>query len=167
MKRRRTGFVLLEVLVGLGLTTLLLQALFPLLASSLLAWQTMVARLAVHQTARMAMASMARELRLASAVSWPPPGQADSKIQFQVRQATGQVDRLTFQLGAAGGVNGKTLYRVPASGQPSPLTQDVVDSLRFQFQPPGRIWISLTVTDPTARVAAVAETSVTCLNLPD
>ena len=167
MSRPRSGVALVEILLGLGLTTLLLQALFPLLATSLLAWNTAVARLTAHQTARMAMESMTRELRLASAVSWPPPGQADSRIQFQVRQASGQVDRLTFQLGSSTGQNGRTLYRVPASGQPSPLTQDMVDSLVFLFQPPGRIRISLTVIDPTARVAAVAETSVTCLNLPD
>ena len=167
MSRQRNGVALVEILLGLGLTALLLQALFPLLATSLLAWNTAVARLTAHQTARMAMESMTRELRLASTVSWPPPGQADSRIQFQVRQASGQVDRLTFQLGSSTGQNGRTLYRVPASGQPSPLTQDMVDSLVFLFQPPGRIRISLTVTDPTARVAAVAETSVTCLNLPD
>ena len=58
MSRPRSGVALVEILLGLGLTTLLLQALFPLLATSLLAWNTAVARLTAHQTARMAMESM-------------------------------------------------------------------------------------------------------------
>ena len=164
---QRSGFVLTEVLVGIGLTALLLQALFPMLATSLLAWKSSVARMTAHQTARMAMESMIRELSLASALTWPPSGQPASSVRFQLRQTSGQTESLSFRLGTPYGQNPKTLYRVPGSGQPSPLTQNVVDVLQFRFEPPRRLWISLTVTDPERRVTATLETAVTCRNTPD
>ena len=164
---QRSGFVLTEVLVGIGLTALLLQALFPMLATSLLAWKSSVARMTAHQTARMAMESMIRELSLASALTWPPPGQPSSSVRFQLREISGQTESLSLRLGTPSGLNAKTLYRVPGSGQPSPLTQNVVDALQFRFEPPRRVWISLTVTDPERRVTATVETGVTCRNAPD
>ena len=164
---RRSGFVLTEVLVGIGLTALLLEALFPLLSTSLLAWKSSVARMTVHQTARMAMESMIRELSLASALTWPLPGQPDSSVRFQLKEASDQTESLSFRLGTSSGLNSKTLYRVPGTGQPSPLTQNVVEVLQFRFEPPRRLWISLTVTDPERRATATLETGVTCLNAPD
>jgi type II secretory pathway component PulJ len=164
---RRSGFVLTEVLVGIGLTALLLQALFPMLSTSLLAWKSSVARMTAHQTARMAMESMIRELSLASALTGPLPGKPDSSARFQLRETSGQTESLSFRLGTSSGLNSKTLYRVPGSGQPSPLTQNVVEVLQFRFEPPRRLWISLTVTDPERRAAATVETGVTCRNLPD
>lgn len=164
---RRSGFVLAEVLVGIGLTALLLQALFPMLSTSLLAWKSSVARITAHQTARMAMESMIRELSLASAITWPRSGQPDSSVRFQLRATPDQTENLIFRLGTSAGLNAKTLYRVPGSGQPSPLTQNVVDALQFRFEPPRRLWISLTVTDPERRVTATLETGITCRNMPD
>ena len=164
---RRAGFVLMEVLVGIGLTALLLQALFPILATSLLAWKVSVARMTAHQTARMAMESMIRELSQASAISWPPPGQTSSSVRFQLRDSSDHTENLSFRLGTPSGLNAKTLYRVPGSGQPSPLTQNTVDDLQVRFESPRRLWISLTVTDPERRVTATVETGVTCRNAPD
>ena len=166
-RSRRSGFVLAEILVGIGLTALLLQALFPMLSTSLLVWKSSVARMTAHQTARMAMESMIRELSLASDLTWPPPGQPASGVRFQLRETSGRTENLSFRLGTLYGQNMKTLYRVPGSGQPSPLTQNVVDVLQFRFEPPRRLWISLTVTDPERRVTATVETGVTCRNVPD
>ena len=166
-RTRRSGFVLMEVLVGIGLTALLLQALFPMLATSLLAWKVSVARMTAHQTARMAMESMIRELNQASAITWPPPGQISSSVRFQLRESSDQTENLSFRLGTPSGLNAKTLYRVPGSGQPSPLTQNTVDDLQVRFESPRRLWISLTVTDPERRITATVETGVTCRNAPD
>lgn len=157
----------MEVLVGIGLTALLLQALFPILATSLLAWKVSVARMTAHQTARMAMESMIRELSQASAISWPPPGQTSSSVRFQLRDSSDHTENLSFRLGTPSGLNAKTLYRVPGSGQPSPLTQNTVDDLQVRFESPRRLWISLTVTDPERRITATVETGVTCRNAPD
>ena len=76
MKRRpQGGFMLVEALVWLMLTALLLQAVFPMLAVSFLSWETSAAQMETHQTARMAMETMTRELRYASAISRPLPEQ--------------------------------------------------------------------------------------------
>ena len=58
----RTGFSLLELLIGLALTVLLLQGMFSLLSTSVLSWRASVARTEVHQSVRLAVEAMAREV---------------------------------------------------------------------------------------------------------
>ena len=77
MKRRlQGGFSLVEMLIGLMLTALILQAIPPLLSTAFVSWRQSVARTATHQSGRMAMEAMTRELRLASQIVSPLPGQA-------------------------------------------------------------------------------------------
>jgi len=53
MKRRRqAGFSLVELLIGLMLTALILQAIPPLLSTAFVSWRQSVARTATHQSAR-------------------------------------------------------------------------------------------------------------------
>lgn len=166
-RKRQSGFILIEVLVGLLLTALLMQALFPLLSMALLSWKASVARMEVHQAARMSTEAMMREIRFASAIFWPPLNQADSRIQFQKRDSAGALETLTFQQGSPSGLNQHTLYRIHYPGTPNPLTQNIVSELRFRHLPPRLIQISMTVTDTATQVSHTLETSIHCANLPD
>jgi type II secretory pathway pseudopilin PulG len=166
-KFQHEGFILTEVLIGLALTALLLQALVPLLSTSFASWRLSTARMEMHQTARMATEAMTRELRFASSVSWPLPEQPDKVIRFKKVDPSGQIQSLIFQQGSPSGINSRTLYRINSPGEPTPLTQDVVSELNFKFQPPRLIRISLTVKDAQTQITDTVETWVSCLNLPD
>ena len=161
------GFTLIELLIGLMLTALLLQGLFFLLSVSLKSWQTTTARIQIHQTARMAMEAMTRELRLASVITVPLPGQSLAGIRFLRPDSAGTSQSLVFQTGTPLGGNPHTLYRIASSGQPTPLTENTVTQLEFAFEPPRMVVIRLTLTDPQTGVADSLDTAVTCINVPD
>ena len=168
MKRRRqAGFSLVELLIGLMLTALILQAIPPLLSTSFMSWRQSVARTATHQSARMAMEAMIRELRLASQVVSPLPGQTAAAVSVDAPDETGKTTRLTFRLGTNLGANRRTLYRISGGGQPTPLTQDMVSELWFCYKPHHLLVIDLTLTDRETGVSDSLSSAVTCLNLPD
>ena len=125
------GFLLVEMLIGLMLTALLLQALFPLLHTSFLSWNVSVSRMVTHQTARTALAAMTRELRFASAVTSPSSGGSAAGIAFILRDANGKAQTLSFQRGLPAGGNSQTLYRITSPGQPVPLTENRGFGARF------------------------------------
>ena len=168
MKRReQAGFSLVELLIGMMLTALILQAIPPLLSTSFVSWRQSVARTATHQSARMAMEAMTRELRLASEVVSPLPGQAAASVSVDAPDETGRTTRLTFRLGTNHGANRRTLYRISGGGHPTPLTADTVSELRFCFKPPYLLVIDLTLTDRETGMGDSLTSAVTCLNLPD
>ena len=168
MKRTpQSGFTLVEVLIGLVLTALLMQAVFSLLFTAFLSWQTSVSRMVTHQTARLAMEAMTRDLRFASAIAAPLPEQRASGVRFTKLDSAGKTQTLIFQLGQSSGKNLQTLYRISPPGQPAPLTQNVVSGLVFEFQPPRLVVVSLTVTDPQTQVSDTVQTGITCINMPD
>lgn len=163
----RNGFSLIEILIGLMLTALLLQSLPPLLSTTFLSWQHSVARTVTHQSARMAMEAMTRELRLASEVVRPAAGQSSTAVEVKLSNEAGQVSRLIFQLGTTLGANPRTLYRISSGGQPTPITENSVSQLQFAFQPPRLLTIKLTLTDPQTGGTDSLTSSVTCINAPD
>ena len=163
----RNGFSLVEILIGLMLTALLLQSLPPLLSGSFMSWQHSVARTVTHQTARMAMEAMTRELRLASEVVRPAAGQSSTAIEVKITNEAGQVSRLIFQLGTTLGANSHTLYRISSGGQPTPITENTVSQFQVAFQPPRLVTIKLTLTDPQTGVADSLASAVTCINASD
>jgi prepilin-type N-terminal cleavage/methylation domain-containing protein len=165
--RGQGGFSLVELLIGLALTALLLQALFPLLSTSLLSGRSSVARTVVHQSARMAVEAITRDLRLASSIASPTDGATAAGIRFQRPNAQGKLETLNFQLGLSSGNYPQTLYRAISPGQPTPLTQNVVSELSFTFHAPRLVEIVLTLTDPDTGVADTMEVTVTGANLPD
>ena len=168
MKRAsRAGFTLVELLIGLMLTIILLQALFPLLITSFSSWRISVSRMVAHQTARTALEAMTRELHFASSVVLPLPGEGAAKIRFTRPDYAGKAQTIIFQRGTSSGGNEQTLYRINTSGEPVPLTQNVVSELSFQFQPPRLIAVRLTVSDWQTKVSDTVRTSVTCVNIPD
>ena len=79
----------------------------------------------------------------------------------------GKSVRLTFRLGTNLGANQRTLYRISSGGQPTPLTQDTVTGLQFEFLQPRLLLISLTLTDRETGASDSISSAVTCLNLPD
>lgn len=168
MKRRlQGGFSLVEMLIGLMLTALLLQAIPPLLSTAFVSCRQSVARTATHQSGRMAMEAMTRELRLASAIVSPLPGQAAAAVSVDTTDETGKTTRLTFRLGTNLGANRRTLYRISAGGQPTPLTEDTVSELRFWYKPPHLLAVDLTLTDRETGVSDSLTSAVSCLNLAD
>ena len=168
MKRRlQGGFSLVEMLIGLMLTALLLQAIPPLLSTAFVSWRQSVARTATHQSGRMALEAMTRELRLASQIVSPLPGQAAAAVSVDTTDETGKTTRLTFRLGTNLGANRRTLYRISAGGQPTPLTEDTVSELRFWYKPPNLLVVDLTLTDRETGVSDSLTSAVTCLNLAE
>ena len=167
IRKRRSGFILIDVLLGLLLTALLMQALLPLLSTALLSWKTSVGRMEVHQVARMSTEAMMRDIRFATAIICPKKDQVKPMITFQKRDSSGTLETLTFRQGSPSGLNPHTLYRIHSPGTPNPLTQNVVSDLRFEYLPPRLILISMTVTDPATQMAETVETSIHCDNLPD
>lgn len=165
--RQQGGFSLVELLIGLMLTALLLQSLPPLLSSAFASWRQSVSRTVTHQSARMAMEAMIRELRLASEILSPLPRQTATVVRVDMLDEAGKTSRLIFQLGTTFGANPQTLYRISAGGQPTPLTENTVTALRFEFQPPRLLVIELTLTDPQTGVSDRLTSAVTCLNVPD
>ena len=160
----RTGFSLLEMMIGLALTVLLLQGMCSLLSTSVLSWRSSVARTEVHQSIRLAVETMTRELRFASTIAWPPPGQADNRISFRKTETNGQQNTMGFQQGLSSGQNRYTLYRTTAQGQPTPLTQNVVSSLQFEYDEPRLIKINMTVTDSETGISESLSTAITYVN---
>ena len=160
----RTGFSLLELLIGLALTVLLLQGMFSLLSTSVLSWRASVARTEVHQSVRLAVEAMARDLRFASYIVWPPPGRTDNRISFCKTETNGQQSTMGFQQGLPSGQNRYTLYRTTAQGQPTPLTQNVVSLLQFEYTEPRLVKVSLTVTDGDTGISESLTTAITYVN---
>ena len=168
MKRASgSGFSLVEVLIGLMLTALLLQCIPSLLSTSFSSWRHSVSRTVTHQTARMALEAMTRELRFAAAILSPQPGQTATAVQVETVDAAGKSARLTFRLGTNLGANQRTLYRISSGGQPTPLTQDTVTGLQFEFLQPRLLLISLTLTDRETGASDSINSAITCLNVPD
>ena len=165
--RPQGGFMLVEALVWLMLTALLLQAVFPMLAVSFLSWETSVAHMQTHQTARMAMETMTRELRYANSIVSPSGEQPANELNFTKIDSSGISQNLTFKQGSSPGKNMNTLYRINTRGEPSPITQNVVSDLYFQFIPPRLVFVSLTLTDQKTQVSDTVQTSITCVNVPD
>ena len=161
------GFSLLEMLIGLALTALMLQAMLPLLATSVLSWKAGVARTTVHQSARLTLEAMTRDLRFASIIAWPPPGQSDSRISFQKIENDGSTNTIIFQRGLSSGLNQKTLYRTNTPGQPTPLTQDVVSDLSFEYDEPRLVKINMTVTDAETGMSDSVTAAIVCVNVLD
>lgn len=126
-----------------------------------------MARTEVHQSARMALEAMTRDLRFATIIAWPPPGESDSRVSIRTLDAGGKQVAIGFKRGLSSGMNSRTLYRTYAQGQPVPLTQDIVSELRFEYCEPRLVKIALTVTDPLTGVASSASTAVTCVNVPE
>lgn len=155
------------MLVGLALTALLLQALYPVLAVSVLSWRNSVARTTVHQSARMALEAMERDLRFATIIAWPPPGGADSRVSVRLADSGGKQVAVGFQQGLSSGQNRRTLYRTYGAGRPVPLTQDVVNELKFSYTAPRLLRIELTVADPQTGAADRAAAAIVCLNVQE
>ncbi|HWR43648.1 PilW family protein [Sporomusa sp.] len=67
----QSGFTLIELMIGLGLTVLLMSAIFGLLFTSLRSWQQGKSHVEIHQTVRIAVDTIARQVRYAYTVSSP------------------------------------------------------------------------------------------------
>ena len=163
-RSRQAGFSLPEILIGLALAGLLMQAMVPALSVSLMSWRTSVARTEAHQSARMALEAMERDLRYAAVIAWPPPGGVDSRVSIRTVGVDGKLVAIGFQRGLSSGQNRDTLYRTYAQGQPVPLTQNAVSELRFECPSPRLIRITLTLSDRQTGVADTATTAITCVN---
>lgn len=113
----------------------------------------------------MAIEAMTRELRFASVIAWPPPGQPDSRVRFRKLESDGSQSTLGFQLGLSSGQNPKAIYRTNTLGQASPLTENVASTLRFEYIEPRLVKIELIVTDDATGQQDFISTSVTCVNV--
>lgn len=165
MKRKnQAGFSLLELLVGVLLTSMLLQGIFTLLNTSFWGWNVLTARVYIHQTARAAMAAMVREMRPAYGIVSPLSGGSGNEIKLVHKDAAGNLQILTFRTGTSWGGNPRTLYRTVAAGQPTPLTENCVSELLFMVESARLVRIRLTVADERTRLSDTLEMAVVCRN---
>ncbi len=148
-RRQQTGFTLVELLVGMALTTLLMGALFSFLFVSLKSWQFGSSQSTVQQTARISLDSMVRELRYAKAISVPTTSGTVNTITFT--NGRNPPDVVTYRLSTSSGANPRTLYR-SVNGVDNPLSENTVTALTFTVTQPRIIAISITVTDSSGQV---------------
>jgi len=143
------GFTLIELMIGMTLTTILLSGLLSFLSTHLTIWKVEKHRTSMQQTARIAVDKVMRELRYAQDIS------LNNTHSLKITKISGEIN--TFQLG--GGLNENTVYviidktrTIPAGGiSTNPITENVVTNLLFTPYPQSAnsqaILITLEVTD--------------------
>jgi type II secretory pathway pseudopilin PulG len=130
------GMTLIELVIGMALTTMLIAVFVNNLSTSLIAWQAGKTRSEVESTARLAFDSITREIRYANNLH------LDSKSSITITKhnfANGKIqEKITFRYGSK---ESRAIYKITdktASGGgigTNPLTPAVVKNLEFEYDP--------------------------------
>lgn len=138
MKRAVKGFSLVELLTVMFIFSLILIAIFAVLAAGRRSWQIGSAQIQVQQEARRAMDSMIQELRAASAIdpSTFVNGVSDDVIRFT---AGGQ--NLEFSLNVPG-FNTEQLIRT--QGATTTVLANNIKDIQFNLSGGNVVYITLT-----------------------
>jgi len=125
--KKQQGLTLIELVIAMTITLILLSGLSSVLSVSLTTWRLEKSRMAMVQTARMAVDRVMREVCYAQQLTVSNPR------SLTITKIDGEIN--TFELG--GGLHGNTLYMIidkTASGggiATSPLTENNVTELHF------------------------------------
>ncbi len=156
----QSGFTLVELLIGIALSSLLMAVIFSFLFVSLKAWNTGSIRSELQQTARISLDTMVRELRYAKVIQLPSANGTASTITF----TNSRNEVVTYVCGTSSGVNQQTLYRRVFLTD-NPLTENTVTLLSFTVTRPRTVYAVITVTDTKSGLSETLQTAVTCLNV--
>jgi prepilin-type N-terminal cleavage/methylation domain-containing protein len=161
------GLTLIELIIGMSLMLMLLTGILNLFSDSIKIWISSKNQTHIQQTARIAMDTIAREIRYAHEITFK---NASSLV---VLKEDGQIN--TLQLG--GGLHSKTLYiiidkskAIPAGGISSnPVTENVIASLQFTPYPQNEtskaVLIALEVIDESTGGKKLMHTACYPLNI--
>jgi len=160
------GLTLVEVLISITLMLTLLTGISDLFSGSLRLWIFSRNQENIQQTARLAMDSMAREIRYAKQITFK------NRSSLVIAKTSGENN--TFQLG--GGTHSKTIYiiidktkTIPPGGiSRNPITENFVTSLEFFAYPesenPKAVMITLETTDENTGEKNLLQTACYPLN---
>ncbi|AIF51788.1 PilW family protein [Pelosinus sp. UFO1] len=160
------GLTLVELLISITLMLTLLSGIADLFSESLRLWIFNRNQENIQQTARLAMDSIAREIRYAQQITFK------NKSSLLITKPSGENN--TFQLG--GGTHSKTIYIIidktktkPAGGISSnPITENFVTNLDFLAYPesenPKAVMITLETTDENTGEKKLLHTACYPLN---
>ena len=164
--RNQSGFTLIELILGLALTSILLAALLNLFFVSLSAWLSGRDKMEAQQTARIAMDAMTREIRSDALSIAVPAGNGPSEILAIIvanKDVPGKLDTIVFQRTA------NTLYRKlnrwDGVQQSFPITEATVTELTFRVTQPRLVEISLGITLNQAQPFSL-KSAIAGLNIP-
>lgn len=157
---RQSGFTLVELLVGMALSSLLIGVLFSFLFVSLKAWHFGSIQSALQQTARISLDTMVRELRYAKTIQSPSGDGTANTITF----TNFRNEMIIYSRGTSSGANQTTLYRRVFLTD-NPLTENTVTALSFTVVRPRTVFAVITITDVNSGQQETLRTAVTCLNV--
>jgi len=157
---QQSGFTLVELLIGIAVTSLLMTAMLSFLFVSLKAWNFGSTQSMLQQSARISLDTMIRELRYAKAIQSPSGNGTVEKITF----LNFRNEVITYSCGTTAGANPQTLYR-RVNSTDNPLTENIVTTVLFTVARPRTVSIMITLTDPNSGQTETLQTAVTCLNV--
>lgn len=165
--KNEIGMTLIELVIGMAVTTLLMAAMVSNLLTAFHAWQAGKTRSEVEQSARYAAESIIREIRYANKIH------LNSKSSITITKnnpSTGKVaETITFRYGSS---ESKMIYKVTdksASGGGSgtnPLTPAVIKNLEFEYAPTAERNIVTIIIQATDYKGELVEyrSMIRCLN---
>ncbi len=153
MKRGRSGFTLIEVLISLGIFAIISVAVYSAFAAGVGGWRRSQAYSATSQTARLVLEEMAGDLQRTVKLSGAEfSGKAEEVSFFSLRRGSPQnpapipqIRRVTYQLGRDDASGADAIFRLEESyaegmgeshRQPEFMTSPVV-GLEFHYASKG------------------------------
>lgn len=174
-QQRQAGFTLVELLIGMLVSSLLLGATLNLLSTSLRVWRANNEKLEAQQSGRIAMDFMVRQLKYTDNIYFPASlATKSSSISFQdpaVSNPDASITAATYQpvlfkLGTDAGQNLNTLYQ-KKSGTALALSTNNIRDLSFTRAVAREVVIEFDVTDSNgSQILGHYKTTVICLNIP-
>ena len=166
----KNGMTLVELVIGMVITTLLMAVIINNLSTSIIAWQAGKNRSEIETTARLAIDIIIREIRYANNL------QLNSKSSITITKknsATNKIqEKITFRYGSN---ESKAIYKITdktASGGgigTNPLTPAVIRNLEFEYDPAldrNEVTIVIQATDYKGGILEYRST-IRCLNVLD
>lgn len=159
----KDGFTLIELIIGLALTTLLLAALFTLLSTSLKVWSLGSSKTEVQHTARYCIDVLTRDLQFATQIT----KNSDTNLELSTNKYQSKNPTINFTYEKTGNIG--TLYRTmdknkqPISGgDNSPIS---IDEFTFTTQgtPPKTVLIKIAAKDINTNQEFIIETAVSSM----
>lgn len=163
----KNGMTLIELVIGMALTTLLMAVIASNLATALNVWKAGKNRSEVESTARLAIDSITREIRYANKL------QLNSKSSITITKNNSTTnktqEKITFRYGSS---DSRTIYKITdktTSGGgigTNPLTPAIIKNLEFEYEPTvdrNTVSIVIQATDYKGEILEY-RSSIRCLN---
>ena len=164
--KKNNGLTLIEIIIVIFLFSIILAAIFTVLATAKTSWKSAGSQLSVQQEARRGLGVVVKELRqarLSTIIGVPADGADYSSITFQIPEdisETGTTWSTNIQY-SIGGLNNSQLLR-SQDGNQTVLANDVSTlNLRREAAVPDTINISITVQKSTFPGFGIIQSDIT------